>query len=155
MESKLTRVYRFKFYLNGGHSILIGGHQGQVHPHTWEFSLKILLQKQEFVEFNVYEKEINQFFGRYQNQTLNNVEPFDAVMPTLENMVEFFGEQLRMLIRAVGGELMEIEGSETPTRSYLISYEGDSIYLDNTTRFSGESVSRIMDRMLDQIERTN
>lgn len=152
MENRLMRVYRFKFYLNGGHSILIDGHQGQVHPHTWEFSLKILLQKEEFIEFNVFEKAINLFFEKYQNQTLNGVKPFDVIMPTLENMVDYFGEQLRFIIRSVGGELMEIEGSETPTRSYLVSFEGDSDYLENVGRFSQESISRIMDRMLDELE---
>lgn len=151
MESKLTRLYQFKFYLNGGHSILIDGHQGQVHPHTWEFGLKILMQKEEFVEFNVFEKAINLFFEKYQNQTLNNVKPFDVLMPTLENMVDYFGEQLRGIIRAVGGELMQIEGSETPTRSYIVSYEGDSIYLENEQQVSQKAVSRVMDRMLENL----
>lgn len=151
MEDKLARLYLFKFYLNGGHSILIDGHQGQVHPHTWEFGLKILMQKEEFVEFNVFEKAINLFFEKYQNQTLNGVKPFDTLMPTLENMVDYFGEQLRGVIRAVGGELMQIEGSETPTRSYIVSYEGDSIYLENVQQFSEQAVSRVMDRMLENI----
>lgn len=61
MENRLARQYQFKFYLNGGHSILIDGHQGQVHPHTWEFGLKILMRREEFVEFNVFEKAINLF----------------------------------------------------------------------------------------------
>ena len=152
MENKLIRVYRFKFYLNGGHSILIDGHQGQVHPHTWEFSLKILLQKEEFIEFNVFEKAINLFFAKYQNQTLNGVKPFDVIMPTLENMVDYFGDQLRTVIRAVGGELMRIEGSETPTRSYIVSYERDQAYLENVEKITEDSVSRIMDHMLDDLE---
>lgn len=151
MESKLMRLYQFKFYLNGGHSILIDGHQGQVHPHTWEFGLKILMQKEEFVEFNVFEKAIDLFFEKYQNQTLNNVKPFDVLMPTLENMVDYFGEQLRGVIRAVGGELMQIEGSETPTRSYIVSYESDSIYLENEREVARRAVSRVMDRMLEDM----
>lgn len=151
MESKLMRLYQFKFYLNGGHSILIDGHQGQVHPHTWEFGLKILMQKEEFVEFNVFERAIDLFFEKYQNQTLNNVKPFDVLMPTLENMVDYFGEQLRGIIRAVGGELMQIEGSETPTRSYIVSYESDSIYLENEREVARRAVSRVMDRMLENM----
>ncbi len=151
MENRLARQYQFKFYLNGGHSILIDGHQGQVHPHTWEFGLKILMRREEFVEFNVFEKAINLFFEKYQNQTLNGVKPFDTLMPTLENMVDYFGEQLRGVIRAVGGELSQFVGSETPTRSYIVSYEGDPVYMENVEQFSRQAISRVMDKMLDQI----
>ena len=152
MQSRLYREYKFKFYLNSGHSILIDGHQGAVHPHTWEFTLRILIQKEGFVEFNVFEKASNLFFEKYQNQTLNNVKPFDTLMPTLENMVDYFGEQLRSIIRAVGGELMEIEGSETPTRSYLVSYEKDSEFLEHIEMSTQKTISRIMESFLDGIE---
>lgn len=152
MINRLFREYKFKFYLNSAHSILIDGHQGAVHPHTWEFSLKILIQKEGFVEFNVFEKAINLFFEVYQNQTLNNVKPFDTLMPTLENMVDYFGQQLRPIIRSVGGELMEMEGSETPTRSYVVSFENDGEYIEDIQNNMQRSVSRIMERMLDEVE---
>ncbi len=152
MENRLFREYKFKFYLNSAHSILIDGHQGATHPHTWEFSLKLLIQKEGFVEFNVFEKAINLFFEVYQNQTLNEVKPFDTLMPTLENMVDYFGSQLRTVIRAVGGELMEIEGAETPTRSYVVSYEMDGDFVEAVDSNTRKSVSRIMDRMLDEAE---
>ncbi len=152
MRSRLFREYRFKFYLNSRHSILIDGHQGAVHPHTWEFGLKILIKREGFVEFNVFEKAINLFFEKYQNQTLNEVQPFDTIMPTLENLADYFGDQLRPIIRAVGGELMEIEGGETPTRSYVVSYENDGVFLESVRTNTNMTVSRIMENMLDDIE---
>lgn len=152
MQSRIFREYKFKFYLNGGHHILIDGHQGAVHPHTWEFTIKILIKKDGFLEFNVFEKAVALFFEKYQNQTLNLVKPFDAIMPTLENMVEYFGEQLREVIRTVGGELLEIEGSETPTRSYIVSYSEDQVYLESVRGKIDHSVSRMMERMLDVAE---
>lgn len=152
MLNRFYREYKFKFYLNSAHSILIDGHQGAVHPHTWEFSLKILIQREGFVEFNVFEKAINLFFEKYQNQTLNQVKPFDTIMPTLENMVDYFGQELRPIIQAVGGELMEIEGSETPTRSYLASYMNDGLFIEDVNVNTQNTVSRIMDRLMDEIE---
>lgn len=149
MENQLLRKYIFKFYLNGSHSIIINGEMGDVHPHTWEFILKVVLQKSEFVQFSVYERAIERFFSRYQNRTLNEVEPFDLMIPTLENMVEYFGEELRKLLRGEGGELESVEGSETPTRSYVVSYEQDSQYLEGIRRSSEKAVSDILDRMLD------
>lgn len=152
MEQKLLRKYVFKFYLNGSHSIIINGNMGEVHPHTWEIILEIVLQRSEFVQFSVYEKIVEQFFSRYQNQTLNEIKPFDLIIPTLENMVEYFGEELRVLLRNEGGELAQIEGSETPTRSYVISYTRDSEYLAGIQQSSEKTISDILDRMLDGME---
>lgn len=149
MEEKLLRKYVFKFYLNGSHSIVINGKMGDVHPHTWEIILHVVMQRSQFVQFSVYEKVVEKFFSSYQNRTINTVEPFHLIIPTLENMVEYFGQELRRLLRDAGGELEQIEGSETPTRSYVISYGADSDYLVGIRRNSEEAVSDILDRMLD------
>ena len=151
MENKLFREYHFKFYLNANHSIIIDGKQGQIHPHTWEFSLRILIRREGFVEFNVFEKEISRFFEQYQNTNLNEEQPFDITVPILENIVEYFGDQIRHLVREIGGELLQIEGSETPTRSYCISYNKDSEYLVEIEKLSKESMSDALDRLLDRL----
>ena len=35
-------------------------------------------------------------------------------------MTDYFNEELQALLREQGGELVSIEGSETPTRSYIL-----------------------------------
>lgn len=151
MDSKIFSEYRFKFYLNASHSIIINGIQGQVHPHTWEITLDILVARKSFTEFNFYEKVLTDFFAGYQNQTINDIPPFNAVMPTLEAMVEYFGSEIRELLRGMGCELMKIEGSETPTRSYIVSYTQTAEYLHSVEKSSKEVISRIIDSMLDDI----
>ncbi len=153
MSGNLFREYQFKVYLNGVHSIFIDGRQGQSHPHTWEFILTILIKREEFLEFHVFEKALEIFFSKYQNQTLNDISPFDTIMPTLENMVDYFGGELRTVIRATGGELMKIEGSETPTRSYIVSYEREAEYVRSVEHFTRETVGNIFDSMLDEMEK--
>ncbi len=141
--------YQFKYYLNGSHFIYIDGKQGQVHPHTWEFIMTILIYKESFLEFNIFEKTIEKYFSVYQGQILNDVKPFDTVMPTLENMVDYYGEQLRDVLRETGGELMKIEGSETPTRSYVVTFERDSLFMTNVAHYTKDSVDRIFDNIID------
>ena len=148
MNHRIFSQYQFKYYLNGSHYIFIDGRQGQVHPHTWEFVLTVLIYKENFLEFNVFEKAIEKFFSDYQGKTLNEIKPFDTVMPTLENMVDYYGEQLREVMRSTGGELMKIEGSETPTRSYVVSFERDSQFLTGVARYSRDSVDRIFDNLI-------
>ena len=83
MAVKLYRVYRMKFYLNMRHYIIINGTKGEIHPHTWEFALDIKFGRSSFVEFKTFENGIAEFLEKYQNKILNEIEPFDAVLPTI------------------------------------------------------------------------
>lgn len=121
----MRRIYQFKFYLNASHYVVFDGKRGETHPHTWEFTVKIKLLKEELVPFNVYERAIEQIFAPYQNKTVNGVAPFDTIVPSLESLVEVFGERLRDVVADLDAALVEFEGSETPTRSYLLNYEDD------------------------------
>ena len=148
MRNKLLCKYKFKFYLNASHYIIINGKQGEAHPHTWEFILDVVLPNSEFVQFSVYERTIEAFFANYQNQTMNDVAPFDTIIPTLENMVEYFGDAIRERIQAAGGPLEQIEGSETPTRSYVISYTQDEAFLTGSEQSAQAALSDVLDQAL-------
>lgn len=151
MESKLLCEYKFKFYLNASHYIFIEGKKGETHPHTWEIILNIIIPRSEFVEFRVFEKAIEAFFKPYQNQTMNNIKPFNTIVPTLENMIDYFGVEVGKIIHNTGGELSQIEGSETPTRSYILNYTDKEDYIKNVENYSGDAVSGIIDQWLDDI----
>lgn len=126
-DKKLFRIYRFKFYLNANHYVFFNGQQGSPHPHTWEFGIKLLVKHEAVVQFNKYEQAFTAFFDTYQNTTLNDVPPFDTVVPTLENMVEYFGGELVPIAQSLNAVLLEFRGSETPTRSYAIEYDQTTV----------------------------
>lgn len=129
-REKLYREYRLKSYLNMNHYIIINGRQGQTHPHTWEFVITIVVAGDQFVEFRKFEMLIEQYLEKYQNQILNTIEPFDVVVPTIENVTDQFNDDLRELLRENGGELVSLEGSETPTRSYIVSHRNEPEFID-------------------------
>lgn len=118
----IKRVYQFKCYLNASHYVSFEGKQGDQHPHTWEFSLRIRVQGDDLRPFDVYERAIKEVFEPYQNHNINDVPPFDLLVPTLETLVERFGKRLYDVVKDLGGQLLEISGSETPTRSYAVDY---------------------------------
>ena len=91
-REKLYREYRLKSYLNMNHYIIINGRQGQTHPHTWEFVITIVVAGDQFVEFRKFEMLIEQYLEKYQNQILNTIEPFDVVVPTIENVTDQFND---------------------------------------------------------------
>ena len=133
MAVKLYREYRIKFYLNMRHYIIIDGKKGEIHPHTWEFALDIKFGRSSFVEFNIFEKGIANFLEKYQNKVLNDEEPFDSIMPTLENVTDYFSSEFYRIIHDIGGMMTRLEASETPTRSYIVNMaEQVTLYYDVT-----------------------
>ena len=150
LENRLFREYRLKFYLNGNHYVIIGNHRGETHPHTWEFTINILVGRESFVQFRYFEQGVEELLAPYQNRVLNEIDPFNGIVPSLENMVEFFGNRIQEIVKGVGGRLLSIEGSETPTRSYIINMNNafDSFEMEAYT----EEVKRsVIDAVLDDI----
>lgn len=122
MENKQVKYsqYKYKFYLNANHSIRIDDKQGEIHPHTWEIQIDIIQITDTFVQFSTIEKSVEEVFSKYQDQYLNEVEPFTVINPTLENIGEFFNLTVGRKLQEEGWLLLRFEISETPSRSYII-----------------------------------
>ncbi len=151
MATNIYREYRFKFYLNANHYIYIDGKAGQLHPHTWEFEICIMRNHDKFVEFAEYERMIDGYLEKYQNRIMNEVAPFDRIVPTLENIADFFAEELRVLVRSIGGEVVKLESSETPTRRYVVGFQDDIQFIRMMERNSKERMNEIIDGIVDEI----
>lgn len=146
MGIRLYHEYELKFYLNARHYIIIGGQQGDVHPHTWEFSMRIRIGRSSFTPFMVFEKKVNALLEPYQNRLINDVEPFDQILPTLENMVDYFARQAKEELRRIGGELIRVEASETPTRAYILDLQSGQ-----DPEREAEMLPELVDSVLDDI----
>ena len=151
MASMLNRTYRFKFYLNANHYIIIDGVEGETHPHTWEFTIDIVIDSEEFVQFNVYERAIDKYFEKYQNKVMNDFEPFDKIIPTLENMSEIFIMDIRDIVEENNGRLLKVESSETPTRSYILSFEEDKEFIRSKKNRRQEYKKQVVGTVVDSI----
>lgn len=153
INEKLFRIYRFKFYVNASHYVFFNGQQGETHPHTWEFGIEMLVKRDSVVQFNKYESAFTAFFDTYQNVTLNDVPPFDTIVPTLENIVDYFGSQLAPITRSLNAVLLELSGSETPTRSYAIRYAQEEPTQEAIEVQAQDAKGIIFDTLLDSIAR--
>lgn len=147
MKDMIYRIYELKFYLNAQHYITIDGKRGQLHPHTWEFTLRFQLPRDSFVEFSQVEKKIQEYLAPYQNQVMNDVVPFDTLEPTVENMTDYFAQEFQRLIAKMQGNLLEVRNSETPTRSYIVELEANA----SENGKNPDVVSRALDHALDEI----
>ncbi len=140
------KQYKFKFYLNARHAIYMDGKLGQSHPHTWEIVLNVLKGSNQFVQFHTLEEKVEQFMERYQDQYLNEVEPFDRLNPTLENCCEYFKEQLVEILNKEGWIFLMMEMSETPSRSYVISL------IDEGETEEMQTINSLTDLLLEEIK---
>lgn len=153
MAVRLFREYQIKFYLNARHYIIVNGVKGAVHPHTWEFSVNIQYDRTGFMEFNAFEKAITEYLAPFQNTTMNDKEPFTTLLPTLENMADHFAQVFSKLIANIGGKVVRLEASETPTRRYIINLRELNWEEEHDKEFEEQMLSTVMDTVLDDIIR--
>lgn len=123
-------IYQYvcKFYLNASHYIYIQDKKGEPHSHCFEFVIDIgTKDKTSFVSFTEIEKSIETILQPYQEQLLNEINPFDEINPTLENIAGYFENVVLEVLIPKNWILLTLEVSETPTRSYLINVVEDVV----------------------------
>ena len=113
MATRLYREYKFKFYLNANHYIIINGKNGQTHPHTWEFVFYIMKSEGEFVLFNKFEKAIEEYLEKFQGRVMNEIPPFDTMVPTLENISDYFCDEIRSIITKLDRKSTRLNSSHS------------------------------------------
>lgn len=129
MRNDALREYRQKLYLNASHYVIFGDKKSERHPHTWEFTIEILVTRDRMIKFGLLEERIGNILAPYQDKLVNDVPPFDHIIPTLENMLDYFADLFFDAVREVGGLLVKIEASETPTRTCIYSFRGRDEFL--------------------------
>jgi len=120
MMKTTVNKYRFKFYLNARHGMVYEGKVGNLHPHTWEICIIIKTENQEFFKFSAIEKSVDYYISRYDSKLLNNIKPFNIINPTMENLGKVMYKNISKILNKNGWELLELQISENPTRTYFI-----------------------------------
>jgi 6-pyruvoyltetrahydropterin/6-carboxytetrahydropterin synthase len=151
MAIRIEREYQLKFYLNARRYMIQNGLRGDVHPHTWELCLRIRVGRGTFIAFHTFEEAVNGYLAKYQNRLLNEVEPFDEILPTLENITICFARDLQEVVAELGGQLIYVETSKTPTRSYILNLEG--MEDETTQQVEDQILSQVVDAVLDDLLR--
>lgn len=119
-----------------------------MHPHTWEFTCRIAVVRHDYTPFHVFERGIKGHLEKYQNKVMNRCPPFDLVVPTIENMTEMFAKEFDAILAEQGGELQSVEGSEGPTRSFIVTLRHPAGAADGGER-KAEALSDLIDSVLD------
>lgn len=149
MAKRLAREWRLKFYLNAYHYITINGSRGETHPHTWEFVVHFRIPSRSFVPFYEFENGIAAFLKPFNGQVLNETDTFRDVLPTLEGIVETFLPQFDRILTEAGGQLLSVEGSESPTRTFIMRVLDEAAGADEGARPGTDGGTTESDRPVD------
>ncbi|MGL4772353.1 MAG: 6-carboxytetrahydropterin synthase [Clostridium sp.] len=112
--------YKFKFYINAKHSVDFGGGRSNIHPHTWETVVSLGSSSENELNFSMIEKELQNYFDKFEGIYLNDLNYFKNQEPTMENLGKIFYYHLQTLFFKLKLNLIKLEISENPTRTYVI-----------------------------------
>ena len=150
MRNDALREYKFKLYLNANHFVIFNGKKGESHPHTWEFCIEVLVDKAKFIMFLDFEKAIDDYLEPYQDKLINDIKPFDTIIPTLENMLDYFAPKFYEEVAKIGGLLVKIEASETPSRTYVYSFRGRDEFLNDIKEHTKVAMGNIVHAIVEE-----
>lgn len=150
-QETIYHDYRIKTYLNAEHYIFINGKKGTQHPHTFEISVYTRFPGTTFIEFKELEDTLAGITVPYQNRCLNDIEPFDRIIPTTENMADYFAGIVSEKISGLGGIVLQMTVSETPTRAYVITFETTEALKDKADEAEEKIIDDLIDRRLDAV----
>lgn len=120
------RTYKLKSYINASHAVRWESGTGKRHNHTWEIICE-LHTSSEMVAFFDIEKDLRAALNELSGQFLNDLPEFKEVNPTVENVTEYLFDKIDGILRRSGAELLRIEVSDSPTRSYCIDVTGRTL----------------------------
>ena len=137
----MKKLYKYSFNLNASHSFKNGIN---IHSHTFKITLFIELMDEE-VSFNEYEKMVNDYLELYRGKYLNNIDPFNKISPTLENMAKVFYDKINEILLDCSLDLRKLEIGDGYTVStslgeILISGSNNRIISDAKFSFYKEKI---------------
>lgn len=118
------KAYKLSYYLNAQHSF--NNKKGDIHSHTFSIRLYLGHLKTDFINYSEVEGAINGYLNLFRGRYLNDITPFDQLLPTIENLGKEFYERLKVILEQFGFELIQLDICENPLRIFSIS---DRLYL--------------------------
>ncbi|GKX67917.1 6-pyruvoyl-tetrahydropterin synthase-related protein [Inconstantimicrobium mannanitabidum] len=114
-------AYKYKFRINVSHSINSSTETTKPHSHTLEIALLMKQETSEFIGYEELEKKVHQYLSMYKGMYLNDIEPFNIIEPTIENIGNEFYEKIKQILVVNDFSLLKLDISETPTRIFSVS----------------------------------
>ncbi|MBU7554114.1 6-carboxytetrahydropterin synthase [Pediococcus ethanolidurans] len=120
---KLVHTYKIKSYVNASHAMRWKSGEGQQHIHTWKIVCEIRSKGDHMIVFRDIEQAIKDVLDSFSGKFLNKLPYFKEINPTVENVTIWLFDLITPEMEQLSAQLIRIEVSESPTRSYSIEVD--------------------------------
>lgn len=117
--SERHEAYLYHITFNAMHN-LVPEEPKKMHAHTFCVGIYVIEEQEEHLIFENSENILHRYFNRYQGIRLNELSPFNEIVPTLENMGEVFYWDLKPIFKRNGMNLLLLEMGDSPISTYCI-----------------------------------
>ena len=101
------------------------GDCSRLHGHNWQVevmvSSQVLDESGIAIDFREIKKQTKAVVKRLDHQYLNEIEPFDVLNPTAENIAKYFFDEIVILINNENVKVKEVLIWETPRSAVTYS----------------------------------
>ena len=101
------------------------GDCSRLHGHNWQVevmvSSQVLDESGIAIDFREIKKQTKAVVKRLDHQYLNEIEPFDVLNPTAENIAKYFFDEIGILINEENVKVKEVLIWETPRSAVTYS----------------------------------
>lgn len=119
-------LIHMSFFLNAKHRVELSGTSSVAHNHSWrletEFRARFLgASETPAVEFADLEQAVRSILRPYEARYLNDVPPFNRVVPMTENIARFLYGAIRDAAAVHGVDLIKVTLWEGPTKGVTVN----------------------------------
>ncbi len=116
---------RLTFFLNAKHQVPLAGSTGPAHRHSWRLDVvfEAAFHEREAVpgvEFADVERVVRDVLRPYEGCFLNEMPPFDRVIPATENLARFLYGAIGRAVSGLGVRIVDVTLWETPTKGVTV-----------------------------------
>ena len=101
------------------------GDCARLHGHNWQVEVmvcsQVLNESGIAIDFREIKKQTKLVVKRLDHQYLNEIEPFDVLNPTAENIAKYFFDEISLLTNNQNVKVKEVTICETPRSSVTYS----------------------------------
>jgi 6-pyruvoyl-tetrahydropterin synthase len=113
-------------FFNARHYVLVDGQPGPVEMRSWRVEASLAGDQFDdngaLAGFDAVQLTVKQLLAGYNNKLLNNIQPFDHLSPTLENVARILYHQVKASIADQPLRLNSLKVWATPTQ-YALYFE--------------------------------
>ncbi len=115
----MSRAYKWQFHFNAMHNITPERESGK-HTHSFLVILWMEVTELNLDKQNSCERELKNYLEQYNGKYLNELEPFQGKIPTVEVICETLYHDTERIAEAHGMEQIQIEVGDSPVALFAL-----------------------------------